>query len=104
LNCHAPEDLDRSRNVYENLTVKNEDLAGHEAKSRPDDPPLVDLKGIEELVADKGYHQQDFDSAHERREFPLANLRRVNRATMWRLGTTSPPRERRSWQQLRHPW
>jgi transposase len=33
-----------------------EDLAGREAELRPDDPPQVNLHGIEELVTDKGYH------------------------------------------------
>jgi transposase len=33
-----------------------EDLAGREAELRPDDPPQVNLQGIEELVTDKGYH------------------------------------------------
>jgi transposase len=32
------------------------ELAGHEAELRPEDRPQVNLKGIEELVADKGYH------------------------------------------------
>jgi transposase len=32
------------------------DLAGREAELRPDDPPQVNLPGIEELVTDKGYH------------------------------------------------
>jgi transposase len=33
-----------------------EDLAGREAELRPEDPPQVNLDGIEELVTDKGYH------------------------------------------------
>jgi transposase len=33
-----------------------EELAGREAELRPEDPPQVNLKGIEELVTDKGYH------------------------------------------------
>jgi transposase len=33
-----------------------EELAGREAELRPDDPPQVNLQGIEELVTDKGYH------------------------------------------------
>jgi transposase len=33
-----------------------EELAGREAELRPADPPKVNLKGIEELVTDKGYH------------------------------------------------
>ena len=32
------------------------ELAGREAELRPDDPPQVNLNGIEELVTDKGYH------------------------------------------------
>ena len=32
------------------------DLVGREAELRPDDEPRVNVKGIEELVADKGYH------------------------------------------------
>ena len=32
------------------------ELAGREAELRPDDLPQVNLKGIEELVTDKGYH------------------------------------------------
>jgi transposase len=33
-----------------------EELAGREAELQPEDPPQVNLKGIEELVTDKGYH------------------------------------------------
>jgi hypothetical protein len=33
-----------------------EELAGREAELRPDDPPRVNLQGIEEVVTDKGYH------------------------------------------------
>ena len=33
-----------------------EELAGREADLRPEDPPQVNLNGIEELVTDKGYH------------------------------------------------
>lgn len=33
-----------------------EELAGREAELRPDDPPQVNLHGIEEMVTDKGYH------------------------------------------------
>ena len=33
-----------------------EDLVGREADLRPEDPPQVNLNGIEELVTDKGYH------------------------------------------------
>jgi hypothetical protein len=33
-----------------------EELAGREAELRPADLPKVNLKGIEELVTDKGYH------------------------------------------------
>ena len=33
-----------------------EELAGREAELRPEEPPQVNLKGIEELVTDKGYH------------------------------------------------
>ena len=32
------------------------ELAGREAELRPDDTPKVNVNGIEELVADKGYH------------------------------------------------
>jgi transposase len=32
------------------------ELVGREAELRPDDPPKVNLNGIEEVVADKGYH------------------------------------------------
>ncbi len=32
------------------------ELVGREAELRPDDEPKVNVKGIEELVADKGYH------------------------------------------------
>jgi len=32
------------------------ELAGREAEQRPDDKPQVNVNGIEELVADKGYH------------------------------------------------
>jgi transposase len=32
------------------------ELVGREAELRPDDEPKVSVKGIEELVADKGYH------------------------------------------------
>ncbi|HEX8811052.1 MAG TPA: transposase [Terracidiphilus sp.] len=32
------------------------DLVGREAELRPDDPPQVNVNGIEELVTDKGYH------------------------------------------------
>ena len=32
------------------------ELVGREAELRPDDEPKVNLKGIEELVADRGYH------------------------------------------------
>ena len=32
------------------------DLVGREAELRPDDEPKVNVQGIEELVADKGYH------------------------------------------------
>ena len=32
------------------------DLVGREAELRPEDEPKVNVKGIEELVADKGYH------------------------------------------------
>src|SRR5208337_4907332 len=31
-------------------------LAGREAELRPEDPPRVNVNGIEELVTDKGYH------------------------------------------------
>ena len=32
------------------------ELVGREAEQRPDDPPKVNVNGIEEVVADKGYH------------------------------------------------
>ncbi len=32
------------------------ELVGREAEQRPDDQPKVNINGIEELVADKGYH------------------------------------------------
>jgi hypothetical protein len=32
------------------------ELVGREAELRPDDPPKVNMNGIEEVVADKGYH------------------------------------------------
>ena len=32
------------------------ELAGREAELRPDHEPQVNVNGIEELVADKGYH------------------------------------------------
>src|SRR6266487_3848470 len=32
------------------------ELVGREAKLRPDDKPKVNVNGIEEVVADKGYH------------------------------------------------
>jgi transposase len=32
------------------------ELVGREAELRPDEPPKVNLNGIEEVVADKGYH------------------------------------------------
>jgi transposase len=33
-----------------------EELAGREAELQPENPPQVNLRGIEELVTDKGYH------------------------------------------------
>ena len=36
------------------------ELAVREAKQRPDEKPKVNVAGIEEMVADKGYHREQW--------------------------------------------
>src|SRR3974377_2528401 len=61
------------------------ELAGREAELRPDDTPKVNVKGIEELVTDKGYHSG-------------AVLQRVKSYEVCSYIPEKQPKGRRNWQ------
>ena len=61
------------------------ELAAREAKSHPEAPPKVNIEGIEELVADKGYHSG-------------AVLERVKRNQVRSYIPERQQKERRNWE------